>query len=668
MKFYARKQHFQDSGAEGLLMMLAAVPFIFTGQASTIWQSIFAGISTVLCLMAAWFILRKPDIGKMLAGTAATGCLISLWPDMARDPGTTLFAAAVYIFALYSLISLSTSVMSLNRNDDRAEIGLQRTRMAAMTLIGISLAGFLIIRTPSAVSNYTLLTISALAQFLSIIWSVYQQSNFHKLFGIVINTFTLLAAFYLVDHSLTWLGCLIIGTTLLLFLPRSSRMGDASDKWLDVMISHPARATLFTFLLLCLLGTFLLYMPAAGSGRSISLIDASFTSVSAVCVTGLIVLDTPNDFSTTGQAFILLLIQLGGIGIMTVTALALQALGRRISLRQAKVLNTTINSDHVSLISSLKQIAKFTAAAEISGAIILTALFYQNGTTGLDALWKGIFTAISAFCNAGFALQSDSLIGFQNNPLILHTVALLIIVGGLAPAVVLLVPEWVKGNPVPVAARLALITTLILLISGCLFYLAFEWNNSLQGLTIMNRLHNAWFQSVTLRTAGFNSVAIENILSPTFLIMICLMFIGGSPGGTAGGVKTTTFAVLIATFWSCVRGYEEVAMNSRKVMHETIFKAVTTVVAGGAVLLVVVLMLEVTQSASSRDLIFEAVSALGTVGLSLGATARLDNIGKIIIMLAMFVGRIGPVTLFALLSRERHSNAANYLDARINLT
>jgi trk system potassium uptake protein TrkH len=208
----------------------------------------------------------------------------------------------------------------------------------------------------------------------------------------------------------------------------------------------------------------------------------------------------------------------------------------------------------------------------------------------------------------------------------------------------------------------------VLLLTGTLFYLVIEWNNSLSHLSIADRLHNARFQSVTLRTAGFNSVAIENVLGPTFIIMLCMMFIGGSPGGTAGGIKTTTFGVLIATFWACALGYEEVAIKNRKVMHETIFKAITTVVAGMAVLLAVILMLEVTQTAGSRDLIFEATSALGTVGLSFGATAKLDSIGKIIIMLAMFVGRIGPVTLFALLSRERHSNAANYLDARINLT
>ena len=486
MKFYSRKQQTQHSGAEGLLLMLAAVPFVFTDSSAALWQNVFAGLATVLCLMSAWFILQKPEHGKIMAGTAASCCLVSLWPAMVSNPSTALMAAVVYIFAVYKLGCMQSSANGLNRTDDSVELGLQRTRWAALTLTGISLACFFIIRSPSTVSNYALLSIAALAQLLSIIWSIYQQSNFHKLFSILFNALTMLAAIYLAKQGLAWFGSLIIGSTLLLFMPQSVRTPDSSN-WLDFMITHPARATLFTFLLLCLLGAFLLYMPVAAADRQISLIDAAFTAVSAVCVTGLIVLDTPNDFSTTGQAFILLLIQLGGLGIMTVTTLALHTLGRRISLKQAKVLNTTINSDHVTLIGSLKQIAGFTAAVEAGGAVILSLLFFNTGIGIKEAIWKGLFTSISAFCNAGFALQSDSLIGYQNCPMILHTVAFLIVIGGLAPAVVMMIPAWFRGRTLPAAARLALLTTIVLLLSGTLFYLVFEWNNSLNHLSITDR-------------------------------------------------------------------------------------------------------------------------------------------------------------------------------------
>ncbi|EKD82110.1 MAG: hypothetical protein ACD_39C01481G0001 [uncultured bacterium] len=647
--------------------MLAAVPFIFLPKETGLWQNLAAGLSTLICLSATWYILRKPDSGKLLAGIAATTCLIALWPGITKNPATALSAAVVYIFALYSLGNFNTA-MYLNRSSDEIELGLQRTRWAALALIGISIASFLIVRELPSVSSTALLIIAAVAQILSILWSIYQQSNFHKLFCIVLNALTFLAAYYMMDYDLTWLGSLIIGATLLLFLPRSAFIDESQENWWDIFVNHPGRVTLVTFFLLCLAGTFLLFLPGSAAARPIALIDAAFTAVSAVCVTGLIVLDTPNDFSFLGQAFILLLIQLGGFGIMTVTTVAMHAFGQRLSLKQAKVLKSTFNSEHDNLVSSLIQIVKFTAAAESLGAVILAALFYRVGCTGLDAIWKGIFTSISAFCNAGFALQSDNLIPFQSNPLILHTVATLIIVGGLAPAVVLIIPEWIRGKAISVAAKIALVTTVALLFSGTLFFLVFEWNGALSGLSIADKFHNAWFQSVTLRTAGFNSVAIENILGPTFLIMIGLMFIGGSPGGTAGGVKTTTFGVLIATFWACALGYDEITIKNKRVIPETVFKAVTTVVAGFLVLLSLVLMLEVTQQISLRELIFEATSALGTVGLSLGTTGKLDSIGKIIIMLAMFAGRIGPVTLFTLLSRERSSNAKHYLDARINLT
>lgn len=667
MKFNIRKQQLQHSGVEGVLLMCAGIPLIFTGSQQGLWQNVFSALSTSLCLLGAWFILRKPHLGKILAGAAATSCIISLWPAVTDNPTTFLLITVIYILAINSVAGMQPVSIRFNRESDGVELRLQRIRSAALTLIGISLANFLIFRTPTAQPNYYLLIIAAIAQFLSLIWATRQQTEIYKYFLFPLNTLTLTTTYYLAGFGLTWLGGLIIGASLLLALPQTSQSPDTST-WLDMIIHHPARATLFTFLILCLVGTFLLSIPVASSGKTISLIDAAFTAVSAVCVTGLIVLDTPNDFSTVGQAFILLLIQLGGLGIMTVTALTLHALGRRITLTQAKVLNTTINSDHMTLVGSLKRIAGFTIVSEVSGTAILALLFFYHGMPGSEALWKGFFTSISAFCNAGFALQSDSLIGFQNNPLILHTIALLIIAGGLAPSVVMIIPAWIKGRQISVSARLALLTTMLLLFSGFFFYTAFEWNNSLQNLSPINRLHNAWFQSVTLRTAGFNSVAIENVLGPTFIIMICMMFIGGSPGGTAGGIKTTTFGVLIATFWASILGYEEVAMQNRKVMHETIFKAITTVVAGIAILLAVILMLEVTQTAGTRNLVFEAVSALGTVGLSFGATAKLDIIGKIVIMLTMFAGRIGPVTLFALLSRERHSNAANYLDARISLT
>jgi trk system potassium uptake protein TrkH len=425
---------------------------------------------------------------------------------------------------------------------------------------------------------------------------------------------------------------------------------------------------LVTFLGLCVGGTLLLILPGATRESSINLVDAVFTSVSAVCVTGLIVLDTPQDFTFFGQCAILLLIQLGGLGIMSIGTVALHAMGRRLSLKQERLLSSMTDTDHESLLRSLANILKFTFTAEGVGAALLSAAFLLRGEPLFQALWRGIFTAVSAFCNAGFALQSDSLVSYNENFFILHVVGALIIFGGLAPATSLLIPRWLRGKSIPLQASIPLITTLVLLASGTFLILAFEWNGILEGLSWINKLHNAWFQSVTLRTAGFNSVDIAQIGGPTFLVMILFMFIGGSPGGTAGGIKTTTLGVLALTFQANIVGKNEIVVQNRRIRSSTIFRGITILFAGAILWIIMIMMLETTQQISSRDLIFEATSALGTVGLSTGATAFLDQIGKVIVILTMFAGRIGPMTLFMLLQEEQPSSASSCPDAKISLT
>ncbi|GAB4266994.1 MAG: TrkH family potassium uptake protein [Candidatus Rifleibacteriota bacterium] len=532
----------------------------------------------------------------------------------------------------------------------------------------ISLLFFFMADTANSFAVGALMTSAFFSQILAIVWSVRQQSNFHKLACVLINFLFMTANIYLSQKGLVWLGTLATGFSMVIFLPDSSQDPESMSRWWEPLIYHPGRVTLVTFFLLCVFGTFLLILPSAANNLRISLIDAAFTSVSSVCVTGLIVLDTPNDFSNLGQFFILILIQLGGLGIMTVTSVALHAMGQRLSIKQERILSSSAATENLTLAESLLLIVKFTFFVEFAGALILTYLFLKTGLSAKEALWKGVFTAVSAFCNAGFSLQTDSLIQYQTNAAILHTVGLLIIMGGIAPAVNLSIIRFITGKQVPVASRIALTTTIVLLILGTFFFLAFEWNGALAGLSIADKFHNAWFQSVTLRTAGFNSIAIENVTGPTFIIMLCMMFIGGSPGGTAGGVKTTTLGVLAATFWACITGNEDISMQNRRILPESVFKAVTIVASGALVLLLTTLMLEITQSIGSRDIVFEATSALGTVGLSTGATSCLDSIGKIIIMFAMFAGRIGPVTLFSILGRERSSSNDNYLDAKINLT
>jgi trk system potassium uptake protein TrkH len=443
---------------------------------------------------------------------------------------------------------------------------------------------------------------------------------------------------------------------------------EPTDLW-DTVLNQPARLLVVTFLALCVVGTLLLGLPISStSPLGVSAVDAAFTAVSAVCVTGLIVLDTPNDFTGFGQAAILLMIQLGGLGIMTFSTAALGLLGRRLSLRHEGAVASALSVEgRNDLFRSLRLLLSVTFIAEAIGAALLLPLFIWEGDAVLQALWRAVFTSISAFCNAGFALQSDSLIRYQQDPWILHIVALLIIVGGLSPVVVLAVPDLLRGRRMAVQIKLAFSTSLVLLASGAFAITAIEWNNTLAGLPFFDRLHNGWFQSVTLRTAGFNSIDTAAVHAPVLTLMMVWMFIGGSPGGTAGGIKTTTAALLALAVVAAIRGRWDLIAFRRRVRPETVYKAAAIATLGLASLLVAVVALQLTQDLPGALAPFEAVSALATVGLTVGATAHLDQVGKVIIMTAMFAGRVGPLTLFLFLSGRSEKSSWEFPEERVDV-
>jgi trk system potassium uptake protein TrkH len=298
---------------------------------------------------------------------------------------------------------------------------------------------------------------------------------------------------------------------------------------------------------------------------------------------------------------------------------------------------------------SLHRLLLFTFAAEGAGALALTLFHLHAGRALWDAVWLGVFTAVSAFCNAGFALASNSLVSHQQDPFVLHTVAALIVAGGLSPATCAFLPALSRGRAVPVEHKIAVAATAVLLVSGTLVFLALEWNHTLANLSAWDRVHNAWFQSVTTRTAGFNSVDVALLRPATTSLVLALMFIGGSPGGTAGGVKTTTAVVLLLAVVSAVRGRWSAAAFGRKLSHRTVYKAASIVTLGILSLASALFAIQLTQSMDSGVALFEVVSALGTVGLSTGGTAQLDTVGKLIIMACMFAGRVGPLSLFLFL-------------------
>jgi len=448
----------------------------------------------------------------------------------------------------------------------------------------------------------------------------------------------------------------LLATLTVVLLPLPPRSDIEGTAWWDAHVGHPERLFVGTFAVLCLLGTGLLSLPqSAAPGTSIGALDALFTSVSAVCVTGLTVLDTASSFSVFGQAAILLLIQVGGLGIMTFSTAALRMLGRRMSLRHERAVASLISTtDRSRIFATARTILVLTFALEGVGAILLFAAFLASGDTASSALWRAVFTSVSAFCNAGFALQADSLIGYHSNPVVLHVVAFLIIAGGLSPAAVIAAPRLLprRGTPLPVQLRVGLMATIVLLLGGFAFVLAFEWNGALTSMSLVDRLHNAWFQSATLRTAGFNSIDMTLLRPATLTLMMAWMFIGGSPGGTAGGIKTTTAAVLLLAVVQAVRGRWTLDVFGRRIAERSRHKAAVTVTLATATLVAAVVAMQLTQTMSSQLAVFEVVSALGTVGLSLGGTAELDSIGKFIIISCMFVGRVGGLTALLFLSER----------------
>jgi len=426
---------------------------------------------------------------------------------------------------------------------------------------------------------------------------------------------------------------------------------------LNHFFGRPALLVLASFAALIAVGTVLLSMPAAStSGHGIAPVDALFTATSATCVTGLVVLDTPNDLSLFGQLVVLALIQVGGLNIMVLSTFAAVMMGRGLGLRGERALGELLDVQETrSAYRLIVLIVVTTFAVEAGGALVLAAAFLRHDMGWIEALWKGAFHSISAFCNAGFALQSDSLIPFQRDPAVLLPIIVLITLGGLGFAVLAFAWLRVAGRrKIGLAAqvRVVLSASAALVAVGWLVFAALEWESSLAGLPVHDRVLNALFQSVTCRTAGFNSVAYDTLHPATALLMIFLMFVGASPGGTGGGIKTTTLVVLLSAVPSAARGRPDVVLFRRRIAPETVYRSAAIAVVSALVVGVGTMLLLASQRGGIESMLFEVVSAFGTVGLSLGATATLDAFGKVLVAAVMLAGRVGPLTLALLFGRS----------------
>lgn len=422
----------------------------------------------------------------------------------------------------------------------------------------------------------------------------------------------------------------------------------------------PPQLFVASFVLLIVFGTLgLNLLPGIYTGAPLSWTDACFTITSAVCVTGLVVVDTETYFTFFGQAYILLMIQVGGLGMLTFTSLIMLALGRRLSLGEETLSGSSVDvAPAVSAARLLRDVLRFTFAIEGLGALLLYVFWVPS--LGFDgALWPAIFHAVSAFCNAGFSTFGNaSLIEHQNNYPVLFVLMALIVAGGIG--FLTMEEMWLRFHKtgstrtsrVSLHSRIVLWTSGLLIVIGWLLFCIFEWNASLKDLPIAGKLCNALFLSVTARTAGFNSIDYAVASDSGNFLTILLMTIGGSPGSTAGGIKTTTFAIIGLLAWSQLRGHSHTSFAGRSLREETTDRAISMFVIASLVVVAGVFLLNASEhfhTGPGRFLhwMFEAVSAFNTVGLSMGVTAELSLFGRWLIILLMFLGRVGPLAVAA---------------------
>ncbi len=429
---------------------------------------------------------------------------------------------------------------------------------------------------------------------------------------------------------------------------------------------NTAQIVVFSFAVTILIGTILLSFPAATvDGKGTPFMDALFTSTSATCVTGLIVRDTPVYFSTFGQIVILALIQMGGLGIMTYSAFVALLFGR-FSLGQRKLVQEMFEEEK-NAYSMIMYIFKMTIVVELIGVLMLFIRWSFYFKNPLQTLYFSIFHSISAFCNAGFSLFSNSMENFVSDPFANLVIMILIIMGGLGFLVVHDITRYVRKprRPLSPHSKLILTTSGILILIGFIAIFFFEFDGSLISKPLSGKLWASLFQSVTTRTAGFNSIPIGSMTSIPLTIMIILMFIGASPGSTGGGIKTSTFAVLLLSVKSILQGKQEIVAYKRTVPISGVMKAAALLVFALILVALAFLFLVAVENKPYLPLLFETVSAFGTVGLSMGITPDLTAPGRLLITVLMFLGRIGPLTLGLALAREMAKAKIGYPDARI---
>lgn len=424
-----------------------------------------------------------------------------------------------------------------------------------------------------------------------------------------------------------------------------------------------------SFLLVIAVGTLLLTLPISSRTGRLGVIDALFTATSATCVTGLVVRDTWSQFSLFGQVIILMLIQVGGLGLVTLTSFFALAARRRMGFRDLRLLGESVSADGLSKATEvLKIVIKLAAAFEAVGIVLLLFAFVPQ--FGAEGVWVSVFTAISAFCNAGFDLFGrfgaySSLVPYVNNYYVQAVIMFMIMAGGLGFMVWVELAEYRKKRRLSLHAKVVLQFSVIFWVGGAVLLALLEWSNprTMGGLSVPGKIMAALFQSVSTRTAGMNTIDLAACSPISKLLMSVLQFIGAAPGSTGGGVKVTTFAVLILTIRSVAQGRDDCVIGGHHIESKTVYRALTIIVIGAVAAFgsAVVVYYNTAETVSVIDCIFESCSAFGTVGLSVGVTGQLNTGAKLLYMACMFMGRVGPVSLAISLTAKPDDNKRKVL-------
>jgi trk system potassium uptake protein TrkH len=476
-----------------------------------------------------------------------------------------------------------------------------------------------------------------------------------------------------------WLCAVHLFSTMLSLYEVKNRKDDITVKAegnltiIDRLKLAPAQIVILSFSGIILIGTLLLALPiSVVEGRDISMIDAFFTATSATCVTGLSTLSLIDNFSFIGQIIALLLIQIGGLGFMTLSSSMTILLGKSLAVKNQVMMQDLLDiSSFEDLVAMIVDIIKYTLVIELFGAIILTIGFSLEGYEFGQSLYYGIFHSISAFCNAGFALFNNSLVDFSTNPLIHGTVSTLIVLGGLGFIVLKELESIIfrkrKIVNLSVHSKIVFSTNIALIVLVAVYIFFSEYIHGLDGMGLFEQIQVSVFQSITTRTAGFNTIALNDLHPHTLYLFALIMFIGASPGSTGGGIKTTTFAILFQSVKATLRGKDRVEFFDRTVPNIVVVRATAIIVISLMIVsFFILLMMRIETEHGFLSIFFEVVSAFSTVGLSLGITPYLTAAGKLSLVALMFIGRVGPLTLALAIGQKRQTEGKiEYPDGRV---